>query len=172
MTEEVGTMAFISLPKPGGTGARHPIAAVRRKIRIPPFWQHLAEMVVAMTVGMAVGLPAYLAITGLSSYNQGLAEQPVGALLAMSLSMALPMAAWMLVRGHGRRNSAEMAAAMIVPAIPFMVLCGLNVIGAHNGRGYMPVSILAMIALMVYRRDSYSMPMQGLWHRQVREEHG
>lgn len=165
-------MAYISLPKPGGVGARHPIAAVRRRIRIPPFWLHLVEMVVAMSVGMAVGLPAYLAITGLSSYNQGLAEQPIGALLAMSLSMALPMAAWMLVRGHGWRNSAEMAAAMIVPAIPFMVLCGLNVVGAHTGRGYMPVSILAMIALMVYRRGVYSMPMRGLWHRRVREEHG
>jgi len=140
-------------------------AAVRRRVRIPPFWLHFVEMFAVMWVGMAAGVGVYLAITGLSSYPQGLRLHPVPSLSAMAISMALPMAAWMLLRGHGWRNSAEMAAAMIVPAIPFAVLAGLHVISGTACRAYMPLSIVAMIGLMVYRRDAYSMPMPAPWRR-------
>jgi hypothetical protein len=30
---------------------------------------------------------------------------------------------------------------------------------------YMMFSVVAMLGLMFYRRDVYSMPMRGLWHR-------
>ena len=83
----------------------------------------------------------------------------------MALSMAVPMAAWMLVRGHGWRNSAEMAAAMLVPATPFIILCSLHVLGgAPANRIYTVLSISAMLALMLYRRDAYSTPMPAPWH--------
>jgi hypothetical protein len=141
------------------------LATVRRKVRIPPFWLHFVEMFAAMWVGMVVGVPVYLAITGLSSYSQGLRLHPVPSVSAMAISMALPMAAWMLFRGHGWRNSAEMAAAMIVPAIPFVILAGLGVISGTACRAYMPLSIVAMIGLMVYRRTAYSMPMPAPWRR-------
>jgi hypothetical protein len=136
--------------------------AVRRKVRIPPFWLHFVEMFAAMWVGMAAGMPVYLAVTGLSSYSEGLRLDPVPSVSAMALSMALPMAGWMLLRGHGWRNAGDMAAAMIVPAIPFVVLAGLGVISGTACRAYMPLSVVAMIGLMVYRRDVYSMPMRGL----------
>jgi hypothetical protein len=55
-----------------------------------------------------------------------------------------------------------MAAAMIVPAIPFIILAGLHVISGTACRAYMPLSIVAMIGLMIYRWDMYSMPMRGL----------
>jgi hypothetical protein len=150
-----------------GTG-RAVLVTVRRKVRIPPFWLHFAEMFAAMWVGMAIGMPVFLAITGLSSYSQGLRLDPVPSVTAMALSMAVPMAGWMLFRGHGWRNSAEMAAAMIVPAIPFIILAGLEVISGTACRPYMPLSIVAMIGLMVYRRDVYSMPMRGLRLRRSR----
>ena len=72
----------------------------------------------------------------------------------------------MLFRGHGWRNSAEMAAAMLVPAIPFIILCSLHALtgGPANG-AYMMLSTLAMIGLMVYRRDVYSTPMRWRWSR-------
>lgn len=140
-------------------------AAGRRKVRISPFWLHFLEMVAAMWIGMAAGVPIFLAIMGLSSYSQGLRLHPVPSVSAMAISMALPMAAWMLFRGHGWRNSAEMAAAMIVPAIPFVIMAGLHIISGTACRAYMPLSIVAMIGLMVYRRAAYSMPMPALWRR-------
>jgi hypothetical protein len=144
----------------------HPASpAVKRKVRIPPFWLHFVEMFAAMWVGMAAGVGVFLAITGLSSYSQGLRLHPVPSVSVMAISMALPMAGWMLFRGHGWRNSAEMAAAMVVPAIPFVCLAGLHVISGTACRAYMPLSIVAMIGLMVYRRAAYSMPMPAPWRR-------
>src|SRR5512135_3197313 len=143
-----------------GTG--HAIlGAVRRKVRIPPFWQHFLEMFAAMWIGMAAGKPVFLAITGLSSTRQASDLYPAQSVFSMGLSMTVPMVAWMLLRGHGWRNSAEMAAAMLVPAIPFIILCSLHVLGGGPANGvYMMLSTLAMIGLMVYRRDVYSMPMR------------
>src|SRR5262249_16356249 len=140
-------------------------AAVRRRARIAHFWLHFVEMFPAMWVGMAAGVGGFLAVTGFPSYRQALLRHPVEALLVMAISMALPMAGWMLLRGHGWRNSAEMAAAMIVPAMPFVILAGLNVISGTACRAYMPLSVVAMIGLMAYRRDVYSMPMPAPWRR-------
>ena len=143
-------------------------AAVRRKLRISSFWQHFLEMFAAMMIGMMAGKPVFLAITGLSSTDQAGRLYPWQSVLAMALSMTVPMVAWMLFRGHGRRNSAEMAAAMLVPAIPFIILAGLGVISGTACRAYMPLSIVAMIGLMVYRWDMYSMPMRGPWRGHLR----
>lgn len=161
------TRRNVSRPgQPRRTRTAHPAsAAVRRRVRISPFWLHFLEMFAAMWVGMAAGVAVFLAITGLSSYSQGLRLDPVPSVSAMAISMAVPMAAWMLFRGHGWRNSAEMAAAMIVPAIPFVVLAGLHVISGTACRAYMPLSIVAMIGLMVYRRAAYSLPMPAPWRR-------
>jgi hypothetical protein len=123
-------------------------------------------MFAAMGVGMAVGMPIYRAVAGISSAEQ-YRLYPAQSVSAMALTMALPMAGWMVLRGHGWRNSAEMAAAMIVPAIPFIILAGLQVISGTACRAYMPLSIVAMIGLMVYRRDVYSMPMRAVWHRHL-----
>ncbi len=148
------------------TGTGHAVpAAVRRAVRIPPFWQHFLEMFAAMWIGMAAGRPVFLAITGLSSTSQASRLYPAQSVLSMALSMTVPMVAWMLIRGHGWRNSAEMGAAMLVPAIPFIILCSLHVLGGGPANGvYMMLSTLAMIGLMAYRRDVYSMPMP-LWRR-------
>jgi hypothetical protein len=143
-------------------------AAVRRTVRISPFWQHFLEMFAAMMIGMMAGKPVFLAITGLSSTSQAGRLYPWQSVLWMALSMTVPMVAWMLFRGHGRRNSAEMAAAMLVPAIPFIILCSLHALPAGTANGiYMVLSTLAMLGLMFYRRAVYSMPMPGLLHRRL-----
>jgi hypothetical protein len=148
------------------TGTRHAIlTTLRHKVRIPPFWRHFLEMFAAMMIGMMVGKPVFLAITGLSSTAQAGRLYPWQSVLAMALSMTVPMLAWMLLRGHGRRNSAEMAAAMLLPAIPFIILCALHGLPAGTANGiYMVLSTLAMLGLMVYRRAVYSTPMPGLRH--------
>lgn len=108
--------------------------AVRRRARISHFWRHFLEMFAAMWVGMVTGVAVYVLVTGFPSYQQALLHQPVEALLVMAFSMTVPMVGWMLVRGHGWRNSAEMSAAMLVPAVPFVFLAGL-----HVTRGCPPV---------------------------------
>lgn len=137
--------------------------AVRRRARLLHFGLHFVEM----SAAMAVGMPIYRAVAGISWAEQ-YRLYPVPSVTAMALTMALPMAGWMLLRGHGWRNSAEMAAAMIVPAIPFIILAGLHVISGTACRAYMPLSIAAMIGLMIYRWDMYSMPMPGLWRGRLR----
>ena len=135
--------------------------AVGRRARPLHFGLHFVEMSAAMAIGMAAGMPIYRAVAGISSAEQ-YRLHPVPSVSAMALTMALPMAGWMLLRGHGWRNSTEMAAAMIVPAIPFIILAGIHVISGTACRAYMPLSIVAMIGLMIYRWDMYSMPMRGL----------
>lgn len=142
------------------------LTTVRHKVRISPFWRHFLEMFAAMWIGMAVGRPVFLAITGLSSTAQASRLYPAQSVLSMGLSMTLPMVAWMLFRGHGWRNSTEMSAAMLVPAVPFIILCSQHVLAGGTANGvYMVLSTLAMLGLMLYRRDVYSMPMPGLLHR-------
>jgi hypothetical protein len=147
----------------------HPAGvSVSRKRRVVTFFLHFLEMFAVMAVGMAVGVRIYLAMADLPSYAEGLRVNPVPALCVMAISMALPMAAWMVFRGHGWRNSAEMAAAMIVPAIPFVILAGLHVIGGAACRPYMPLSIVAMLGLMVVRWSAYSTPMPAPWRQHPR----
>lgn len=128
--------------------------------------QHFLEMFAAMWVGMVAGTAVFLVITGQSSPRQAALQYPVAAVLGMTLSKIVPMVGWMLYRGHGWRNAAEMAAAMLVPAIPFVILAGLHVVKGTTCCAYMALSSLAMFGLMFYRRDVYSMPM-----RAVRREH-
>jgi hypothetical protein len=86
----------------------------------------------------------------------------------MAFSMTVPMAGWMLFRGHGWRNSAEMSAAMLLPAGPFVVLAGFHVTRGLSSCAYMMLSLLAMLGPMFHRRDVDSMPMPSLRHRQPR----
>jgi hypothetical protein len=61
----------------------------------------------------------------------------------------------MLYRGHSRRSAAEMAAAMIAPALPFVCLRLGHVISGPVAGPYMGASMVAMVALIVYRRREY-----------------
>jgi hypothetical protein len=45
----------------------------------------------------------------------------------MAISMTIPMVAWMRYRRHSWRNSMEMGAAMMLPAVPFLVLLWCHV---------------------------------------------
>jgi flagellar biosynthetic protein FliP len=75
----------------------------------------------------------------------------------MGFTMTVPMVAWMRHPGHGWRSSAEMTAAMFLPAIPCIVLLRWHVIvfGAVCG-WYCATMIAAMLVLMLYRRCEYT----------------
>jgi hypothetical protein len=77
----------------------------------------------------------------------------------MAAGMTIPMMAWMLFRGMGRRNAYEMAAAMVLPVVPFLCLVWFGVTQSAWCGAYCATTIVAMLVLMGYRRSTYSMAM-------------
>jgi hypothetical protein len=131
---EIGTM----IPSPPSRG--------RQTLR---FLRHFGEMVLAMLLGMA----AFDVITGAVRIPMG----PEVSALAMAVAMTVPMVAWMRIRKHAWRPSAEMAAAMIVPTV---VLIGGSRLGLLPRTSLMLGTHLlmlpAMLAVMLYRWRDYT----------------
>jgi hypothetical protein len=123
-----------------------------------PFWRHLWQMVGVMAVGM-VGAAVIFAFSVGMTWNQALRLHPIGSLLVVAAGMSIPMGGWMLHMGMGWSNSAEMAAAMALPVIPFLCLVWTGTTTTAQCGAYCLVGIAVMIGLMLYRRDQYSMEM-------------
>ena len=113
------------------------------------FIGHFVEMVVVMLVGMGV-LTAVLGMPHASPVE-------VQALF-MAATMTVPMAGWMLIRGHSRRGTAEMAAAMVLPLV---VLFPISWAGLISGDATVDLQHLlmvpAMLGAMLYRRADYGL---------------
>lgn len=136
----------------GGRAIETPAA---RRGRLSPFWRHFLEMLGAMAVGMFAGAAIFLSVTHVT-WDEALVQYPVQALVVMAVSMTLPMVAWMRHRGHAWTRTAEMGAAMVLPAIPFVCLVVLDVTKGALCGAYCLVTVLAMLGVMLYRRDDYS----------------
>jgi cytochrome bd-type quinol oxidase subunit 2 len=119
------------------------------------FLHHLLEMTLAMMVGMTGGAALFLAVAGMP-LDEALRRHAVSFTLVMVLTMTVPMVAWMRHRGHAWRASSEMAAAMVVPAIPLICLRLADVISGPICGLYCASTILAMVLVMLYRRSEYS----------------
>ena len=134
-----------------------PVRAALRSDTIPAqilrFGLHFVEMAIAMEIGM-MPLGFVLATLG---QNDLASRSPEAYSLAMNLSMVLPMAAWMLIRRHGLRLTAEMAAAMIVPG---------GIVAAASLAGLLPHTAavssmgalmwIGMLAAMAFRWRAYA----------------
>lgn len=118
------------------------------------FLRHLFEMAVAMMVGMMVSAAVFLSAVGLTA-AQAMRQHAVLFVVLQALGMTMAMVAWMRHRGHTWRSSSEMSAAMIVPAVPLICLRLLNVISGPICGLYCFATIVAMVALMLYRRSDY-----------------
>jgi hypothetical protein len=118
------------------------------------FLRHLLEMIVAMVVGMIVGATVFLTVGGMT-LDEALRRHPVAFTLVMAFSMTVPMVVWMRHRGHAWRACSEMAAAMVVPAIPLICLRLTHVISGPICGLYCALTILAMVCVMLYRRSEY-----------------
>lgn len=121
------------------------------------FWRHFLEMFAVMVAGMVASGYILVRIVGLTSWDRATVLYPTQCLLVMAAGMSVPMAAWMLYRGMGRRNSMEMAAAMVLPVVPFLCLVWFHVTDGALCGAYCASSIVAMLALMRHRRSEYSM---------------
>ena len=125
-----------------------------RAWRRAQFVRHLIEMYLAMQLGMALGPFLFVVALG-ASVGETRQQHPVAFLFVMALSMTVPMVAWMLHRGHAWRSAGEMAVVMIAPALPLIALTAGEVTTGSACGAYMTASTIAMIALIVYRRDEY-----------------
>jgi hypothetical protein len=131
----------------------------RTKRHLTPFWRHFLEMLAAMVVGMIATGAIFVSTVGLKTWDEVTRQYPTQALLAMAAGMTLPMIAWMLFRGMGWRNSFEMATAMVLPVIPFLCFVWFGLTDSAQCGGYCAFTVMAMLALMRYRRREYSMQM-------------
>jgi hypothetical protein len=129
---------------------------VRR--RPDPFRRHFVQMFGVMVAGMILSAGVFLTIIGMT-WDEATVEHPLASLLVIAAGMTVPMAVWMLHRGMGIRNSVEMAAAMAVPVVPFLCLVWFGVTKSALCGLYCILAVVAMVALMLYRRDEYSMDM-------------
>jgi hypothetical protein len=111
--------------QPSPSHARPPTAGRTR--HLPPFWRHFLEMLAAMAAGMLATGAIFLSVVGLQTWDEVTIQYPTQALLAMAAGMTIPMVAWMLHWGMGGRNAAEMAAAMVLPVLPFLCLVWFGV---------------------------------------------
>lgn len=132
-----------------------------RPRHLSPFWRHFWQMLAVMVAGMIGSAAIFLTIVGMD-WEEATARRPVASLVVIAGGMSVPMAAWMLHRGMGWRNTGEMAAAMVVPVIPFLCLVWFNVTKSAQCGPYCVISIGVMLGLMLYRRSEYSMNMAHL----------
>lgn len=113
------------------------------------------EMLLAMLLGMATLYPQWVLATSRPADDAATwAMGPHVDALAMATAMAIPMALWMLRRGHGVRLTLEMCLAMYAG---FVVLFPLSS-GAHDMSLMMPGHLLAplfMLGAMLLRRREY-----------------
>jgi hypothetical protein len=132
------------------------------------FIRHYIEMLVAMFLGMAVlGTPMFLALgaAGVSSAELQ-SDAPALMLLAMGITMTVPMVAWMRYRGHGWQASNEMAASMLIPTAGVIALLGAGLVddvGTLLAIEHV-VMLPSMLVAMLLRREEYSHGAHGNRH--------
>ena len=138
----------LALTNPGGLESSPPAAHHASGRGWVAFLGHFGQMFVAMMLGM--GLFALLPFRS--------RDLPELYALLMAVSMTVPMVAWMHFRGHPRRASAEMAAAMVVPTLVLIPLVWLDIISGRMLIGLEHVLMLpTMLAAMLYRRSEYGL---------------
>jgi hypothetical protein len=140
--------------QPASSGGRTPI--VNEGHHGSHFWRHFFAMFGIMMAGMVASAAVFLTIVHLT-WDEATVRYPTTSLLVIAAGMSVPMAAWMLYRGLGRGNTIEMAAVMVVPVIPFLCLVWLNITTSALCGPYCIIAIVAMLGLMLYRRDEYAM---------------
>jgi hypothetical protein len=116
-------------------------------------------MLAVMAAGMLATGAIFLWIVGLQTWNEITIVYPTQALVSMAVGMTVPMVAWMLHKGMGVRNTFEMASAMFLPVIPFLLLVWFNITESAECGLYCAVTVIAMLCLMRFRKGEYSMEM-------------
>jgi flagellar biosynthetic protein FliP len=112
-------------------------------------------MALAMVIGMIASAAIFVTAVG-TTVDEALRQHAVLFVVVQALGMSVAMVAWMRHRGHGWRSCAEMAGAMVVPAIPLIALRLAGTISGPICGAYCALSIAAMVLVMFYRRSDYT----------------
>lgn len=128
--------------------------------RLGRFVLHYFEMCLPMCIGFAVGDALYFAVARSFGYSDPFSELPVLSVVVVTVSMTIPMTAWMLYRGMDRRAIWEMSAVMPIMAAALLVLGALGAVATED-LALMEHGLMmpAMLVPMLYRVDLYSRPM-------------
>lgn len=118
------------------------------------FVRHVFEMGAAMMVGMIVSAAVFLTAVGMTA-TDAMRHHAVLFVVLQGTGMTVAMVAWMRHRGHTWQRSSEMAAAMVVPAVPLVCLRLLDVISGPICGLYCLATAAVMLAVMLYRRSEY-----------------
>ncbi len=118
MVTEISAFEASRAPRFGRAagGMRSVRAVIRSSGRVGQvlrFAGHFVEMAIAMEVGMIALGPVLSLLPVADAVN----HSPEASALAMTASMVLPMAGWMLIRKHGWGHAVEMTTAMSVPTL-------------------------------------------------------
>jgi hypothetical protein len=124
------------------------------------FLRHLAEMVIAMMLGMCILGMAFRGIhTALfgGGFDAAWRQHTELAVFAMTFNMTLPMVLWMHHRGHAWERCGEMAGAMFLLALVVLVPFWA---GAISSGVVLPLEMAlmlpAIIGVMALRYDEYA----------------
>jgi hypothetical protein len=120
------------------------------------FFRHALEMFVAMTVGMVLLAPVWVAAFDWIGLRDAVTRPDLDSLIAAT-DMAVAMTIWMRYRGHNWARVAEMAAAMCAPYLVLIVPYWLGFLpGEHVVMGGHTLMIPAMAIAMLAHREEYS----------------
>ena len=99
------------------------------------FIGHFLEMIVVMSLGMAVFGAAFSALHDLlfgGDYAGAWRDHVVLAAFGMAFNMTVPMVLWMRYRGHSWERGGEMAVAMNLPVLPLLALYAFDLLGTRR----------------------------------------
>lgn len=92
------------------------------------FVLHYLEMCLPMCIGFAVGDLIYFSGAGLLGYSAPFSELAVLSVVVVTVTMTVPMTAWMLYRGMPSRAIWEMSLVMPILAVILLVLGALGLL--------------------------------------------
>lgn len=131
------------------TSTRSPRFTTARGREIGHFVRHFLEMVVAMLAGMYLLGPVWSLMPDLPMSIEVHA-------VVMATNMAIGMAVWMRVRGHGWIGIVEMSSTMYLAFLVLLVPYWLGLIGDSDVMtGGHLLMLPLMLAAMLRRRHDY-----------------
>ena len=121
------------------------------------FLLHYFEMCAPMCIGFAVGDLIYFWAAEQQGYSDPFRQLPVLSVLIVTLSMTVPMTAWMLIRGMPRWATVEMSAVMPALAIVLLALGWLAIV-SNGDLALLEHGLMmpAMLVPMLFRLDLYT----------------
>lgn len=125
------------------------------------FVRHYAEMVLAMFVGMPIFGILFRSPLDPFGLRETMFDRPFLSETLMLVAMSIPMAAYMVWRGHRTERTVEMVVGMAVPALAVIALTSAGTVPLFSLATLTLWShaamLLGMLAAMLLRRDEYSM---------------